>query len=79
MKRNPDDEAKRWLAQAEEEYKDAAFLMGARRYYLALYLCQQSAEKGLIFKYPFQGRLPGVDAVSHFHAGTTSTFSNRSS
>ena len=47
MKRDAKAEAYRWLAQAEEEYKDAGLLMRARRYYLALYLCQQSAEKAL--------------------------------
>lgn len=47
MKRDAKAEAERWLAQAEEEHKDAVFLMGARRHYLALYLCQQSAEKAL--------------------------------
>lgn len=47
MKRDAKAEADRWLAQAEEEHKDAGFLMQARRYYLSLYLCQQSAEKAL--------------------------------
>ncbi|MGB9596671.1 MAG: HEPN domain-containing protein [Candidatus Poribacteria bacterium] len=40
-------EAFRWLAQAEEEIKDVEFLMNAKRYYLSLFLCQQSAEKAL--------------------------------
>jgi HEPN domain-containing protein len=47
MKRDAKAEAYRWLAQAEEEYKDAELLMRAQRYYLSLYLCQQSAEKAL--------------------------------
>jgi HEPN domain-containing protein len=47
MKRDAKTEAHRWLDQAEEEYKDAELLMRARRYYLSLYLCQQSAEKAL--------------------------------
>jgi HEPN domain-containing protein len=47
MKRDAKAEADRWLAQAEEEYMDAELLMRARRYYLSLYLCQQSAEKAL--------------------------------
>lgn len=47
MKRDAKAEADRWLAQAEEEYKDAELLLRARRYYLSLYLCQQSAEKAL--------------------------------
>jgi HEPN domain-containing protein len=47
MKRDAKAEADRWLTQAEEEHKDAELLMRARRYYLSLYLCQQSAEKAL--------------------------------
>ena len=47
MKRDARAEAERWLAQADDEYKDADFLMQARRFYLSLYLCQQSAEKAL--------------------------------
>lgn len=40
-------EALRWLRQAKEELKDAAFLKDSHRFYLALFLCQQSAEKAL--------------------------------
>lgn len=40
-------EALRWLRQAKEELKDAAFLRDSGRFYLALYLSQQSAEKAL--------------------------------
>ena len=47
MRRDPKGEALRWLAQAEEEFKDASTLANAGRYYLSLYLCQQSAEKAL--------------------------------
>ncbi len=47
MRRDPGAEAARWLAQAQEEYKDAANLTAAGRFYLSLYLCQQSAEKAL--------------------------------
>jgi HEPN domain-containing protein len=47
MRRDPKGEALRWLAQAEEEFKDASMLAKAGRYYLSLYLCQQSAEKAL--------------------------------
>jgi HEPN domain-containing protein len=47
MRRDPRGEALRWLAQAEEEFKDASTLAKAGRYYLVLYLCQQSAEKAL--------------------------------
>jgi HEPN domain-containing protein len=47
MKDNPEGEALRWLSQAEEELKDARDLMNSGRYYLSLFLCQQSAEKAL--------------------------------
>jgi HEPN domain-containing protein len=47
MKSDPNAEALRWLAQAEEELKDASALAKAGRYYLSLYLCQQSTEKAL--------------------------------
>ena len=47
MRPDPKEEAFRWLTQADEEIKDAEFLMNAKRYYLSLFLCQQSAEKAL--------------------------------
>ena len=47
MRENPKGEAMRWLNQAEEEFKDAAYLAKAGRYYISLFLCQQSAEKAL--------------------------------
>jgi HEPN domain-containing protein len=47
MRRDPKGEAARWLTQAEEELKDASALAEGGRYYLSLYLCQQSAEKAL--------------------------------
>jgi HEPN domain-containing protein len=47
MRRNPRDEAIRWLTQAEDEYADAVHLMGQERFYLSLFLAQQSAEKAL--------------------------------
>jgi len=47
MKPDPKKEAVRWLTQAEEELKDAELLVKAKRFYLSLYLCQQSAEKAL--------------------------------
>ena len=43
MRENRKVEAIRWLTQAEEELKDAAYLTKAGRYYLSLFLCQQSA------------------------------------
>ena len=47
MKQDPKGEAIRWLTQAEAECKDASDLMRTGRYYLSLFLCQQSAEKAL--------------------------------
>lgn len=47
MKEDPKAEALRWLKQAEAEIKDAGFLAKSRRYYLALFLCQQAADKAL--------------------------------
>lgn len=47
MKKDPKGESIRWLTQAEEEFKDASVLMKAGRFYLSLFLCQQSAEKAL--------------------------------
>lgn len=47
MKSDTKAEALRWLRQAKEELKDAAFLMESKKYYLALFLSQQSAEKAL--------------------------------
>lgn len=47
MRQDPRGEAERWLAQAEAEFKDAVELMKAGRYYLSLFLSQQSAEKAL--------------------------------
>jgi len=47
MRENPKVEAIRWLTQAEDELKDALYLAESKRYYLSLFLCQQSAEKAL--------------------------------
>ena len=47
MTEDTQDEALRWFFQAEEELKDAKDLSKAGRFYLSLYLCQQSAEKAL--------------------------------
>lgn len=47
MRKDSKTEALRWFTQAEEELKDAKYLMEAKRYYLSLFLCQQSAEKAL--------------------------------
>ncbi len=40
-------EAERWLIQAEDELRDAKMLAEKGRYYLSLYLSQQSAGKAL--------------------------------
>ncbi|VUT23962.1 MAG: HEPN domain protein [Candidatus Methanolliviera sp. GoM_asphalt] len=47
MRKDPEGEAMRWLTQAGEEFKDASDLMKAGRFYLSLFLCQQSTEKAL--------------------------------
>jgi len=47
MKEDRRGEAIRWITQAEEEFSDATHLMEAGRFYLSLFLCQQSAEKAL--------------------------------
>jgi HEPN domain-containing protein len=47
MKSDRRAEALRWLKQAKAELKDAEFLKDSGRFYLALFLCQQSAEKAL--------------------------------
>lgn len=41
------EEAMRWIEQAKAELEDARALAERGRYYLSLYLCQQSAEKAL--------------------------------
>ena len=47
MRSDPKREAERWLSQAEMEWSDACFLKESGRFYLALFLAQQSAEKAL--------------------------------
>jgi len=47
MTPDPKNEALRWLEQADAEFQDAELLKQSERYYLALFLCQQSAEKAL--------------------------------
>jgi HEPN domain-containing protein len=47
MKEEPRSEASRWLAQSGEELRDAEKLAADARFYLALFLCQQSAEMAL--------------------------------
>jgi len=47
MKKNASEEAKRWLIQAVDEFNDACELKNRKRFYLALFHFQQSAEKAL--------------------------------
>jgi HEPN domain-containing protein len=47
MKEDRRGEAIRWITQAEEEFRDATDLKKRGRFYLSLFLCQQSAEKAL--------------------------------
>ena len=47
MKRDPAKEAERWFTQASDEFEDARLLAREGRYYLALFLFQQAAEKAL--------------------------------
>jgi HEPN domain-containing protein len=47
MKREFSEEAKRWLTQAKDEFGDAEDLRIRKRFYLALFHFQQSAEKAL--------------------------------
>ncbi len=47
MREDRKNEAVRWLNQAEEEFSDAKLLAEVGRFYLSLFLCQQSAEKAL--------------------------------
>jgi len=47
MKKFEKDESLRWIIQAKDEFLDADDLRNRRRYYLALFHFQQSAEKAL--------------------------------
>ncbi len=47
MKRMPEEEARRWLLQALDEFADAEDLRKRERFYLALFHFQQAAEKAL--------------------------------
>ena len=58
MRRNPEDEGRRWLKQAQEEFQDAQRLREAGRFYLALFLCQQATEKALKAYLYFKGEEP---------------------
>lgn len=47
MKPNELNEGKRWLDQAEEDLDDAKFALSGKRFNLACFMAQQSAEKAL--------------------------------
>lgn len=47
MRRIPEEEGKRWLLQAKDEFSDADDLRQRGRLYLALFHFQQAAEKAL--------------------------------
>ncbi len=47
MRRNPQEEALRWLTHAQDEFQDADDLRRRGRFYLALFHFQQAAEKAL--------------------------------
>ena len=47
MTRTYTEESRRWLVQAQDEFEDADELRRRRRFYLALFHFQQSAEKAL--------------------------------
>jgi len=47
MKPDPSKEGKRWFLQAEQDLKDAEYSFDGRRFHLACFLSQQSAEKAL--------------------------------
>ena len=47
MKRNHEKEALRWFTQASDEFNDADDLRKMKKFYLALFLFQQAAEKAL--------------------------------
>jgi HEPN domain-containing protein len=47
LKRIPEEEARRWLLQARDEFADAEDLRKRDRFYLALFHFQQASEKAL--------------------------------
>jgi len=47
MRRTPRDEAGRWVLQAQGDLDDARYSAAGRRFNLACFLAQQSAEKAL--------------------------------
>lgn len=55
MRPDPEDEGRRWLAQAARDLDDARLLSEHGRHNLACYLSQQSAEKALKAVLYFRG------------------------
>lgn len=47
MQRNPPEEGRKWLLQAEHDLDDARYLFEGRRFHLVCFLAQQAAEKAL--------------------------------
>jgi HEPN domain-containing protein len=47
MRRNTDDESKRWMAQAKSDLADAHYLCEGKRYNACCFFCQQAAEKAI--------------------------------
>jgi HEPN domain-containing protein len=47
MRRDPTEEARRWLQQAEQDIDDAQYCQAGDRYHLVCFLAQQAAEKAL--------------------------------
>lgn len=47
MQPTPEEEARRWLAQAEHDLDDARFNAGGARHNVAAFLAEQAAEKAL--------------------------------
>ena len=80
MRRNPEDEGRRWLKQAQEEFQDAQRLREAGRFYLSLFLCQQAAENALKAYLYFGGEEPifshSVTELLAFAASYDSEFEN---
>jgi HEPN domain-containing protein len=59
----PQDEASRWLQQAQQEIRDAEDLRRRERFYLALFLCQPAAEKAQWLEESLPGKVPGTEFV----------------
>ena len=47
MQPNPNDEGRRWLAEAKADLDTARYLADGKRFNTACFICQQAAEKAL--------------------------------